>query len=412
MAQLKINGKPVRENSVLRVGEKEPYSYYYIDYKKRKGEGCFGEIFGAKKIEVVEKDNVKLSEEDYVIKLMDAQNTSPEQCERECQIQKGYIKTEESSGDFRGRYFIIMEDLGEQDFAQFKDKGLKKLNLRQRLHLLVSFLHTSNLWRLNTPTTGEPIYHLDIKYQNIVVKEMPLGSGMWEARPIDYGLAKRVEKEHDPDQMQGYADLGGTPAFTAPEVIGSAVGTRSDIFSMVPFVAMVLGADDPISKFSKFDMLELLQYRRVNKDEAKFKLNNLLENLIPKNFPEKDKLKESVKKVLEKMQDSYEKRPTMDQLLKFFNDFYTIMIAHDTGQQIVCGADKEDFSFPLQLSHDFPQNQGQPGNAAEIQQIHVAHGEPPKSPVPQKECHTVDSIHDNEFKTAIRNLQQVIQKTK
>ncbi|QBR82934.1 hypothetical protein E3983_00310 [Legionella israelensis] len=335
---LKDKKPPAYNDSVLKIGSEDNPRYYYINHADLKGKGSFGAVYAAEKI-VLESNEIRFGDKEYVIKLMSPAKTEREELDNEYRVQKKYIETEKPSDMLvNGHYFLIMENMGT-DFLEFKKSKLSSLNLEQRLNLVVSFLHTFNLWAHYTPSTKEAVQNFDIKLENIVIKEV--SKDRWEATPIDYGLADAITQA-DVERKRTSITAKGSPRYVAPEVLNEKGGIRSDIFSMVPFIAVVLGVENPFEELDKkYPNPYHLIYNRKEGKTPPFSLSNLLEELVPEEFPERERLIETVKQFLNKMQKfKYKERPTADDVLRFFNDFHILVLHYKNKDEIV----NEDFS--------------------------------------------------------------------
>src|SRR5262249_54308358 len=77
------------------------------------------------------------------------------------------------------------------------------------------------------------VVHRDIKPSNIMV-ENDSASGVPIVKVIDYGVAKVLAPDVQPDAEQTQTGFIGTPAFASPEQFGEdrKIDTRSDIYSL------------------------------------------------------------------------------------------------------------------------------------------------------------------------------------
>lgn len=420
-------------NEIAIETNHQRYQYYYVDNKNLKGAGNYGKVYAAKQIlfpKINSIENYYFSDKKYVVKIIIASViTEFNEIIQEYQNQKNYVKTE-FPVKLDNAYYLVMEDMGEK-----LNKQLNNANLVQRLHAIVSFMHTHNLWSHETFSTGEVIRNYDVKIPNTVLQTVPMfqydlikldikmsnqkmitfefikeqiekirsknraiillndelyyvnmkeqtltkieknkqneyhynenysllsetirnhevnqpaneeqikiiaslmghDPFIYELNPIDYGITETISNEtiHEfIDEKPQIIELNQSSEKIPERHV--LRGVRSDVYSMIPMVPIIIDAlgGKPSSSLN----LEIRPNENndieSNKDNHKYHFSKKsILNMLPENFPFRQRFIDTTIRFLEKMQNyDYKNRATPEDLLRFFVDFYQIVLIID-----------------------------------------------------------------------------------
>ena len=125
---------------------------------------------------------------------------------------------------------------------------------------------------------------------------------------IDFGLAREI-KTNSLDY-----DSPGSPYYIAPErITHSSISFKSDIFSLTPLFAMILGAHNPLEEKMAIRQKHIKNQKKANEEETK----------IPYNFKgipdENSYFTRVIISFLNRMQNPDEdERPNITKVIRFF----------------------------------------------------------------------------------------------
>lgn len=223
----------------------------------------------------------------------------------------------------------IMKNNSRSSKYGLNDK-LINLDFCMRVKIILSIMMTINLMHHDTPHTGQALVHGDINGSNILINLDEL-SGAVNVHIIDFGLARELGVPQDAMQP---APMVGTPLFMPKELADdiSLHGVKTDIFSLTPIFASILGVNDPFVNRSKLRWYEKQYY------ETPYDLTGLCESVAMENYP--FKIKKLLLRFLARMQsiDSVN-RPDSDETLLFFVKLNLFCMTYDLNHH--------DTSLPL-----------------------------------------------------------------
>lgn len=189
---------------------------------------------------------------------------------------------------------------------------LRKLTFTERVQLIVqgamllSQLH-------NARKTHAPFVLADIKPENILLCiKIINGRPVVRLIIIDFGLAYEMVD----GELHKINNPRGTLITLAPELYLAKCGTKSDVYSFVSIVLMLLGVADPFFDIENHDAAH---------DQLTYSMSGFLDNL---NLPEADKDATFTVRILitkfvfRMMERSYFARTSTNEVLAFFNYLY------------------------------------------------------------------------------------------
>jgi len=239
------------------------------------------------------------------------------------------------------------------------------LSLARRLQFINEILFSVNTMHHHHPDRSA-IAHKDIKVDNILYRFRDLKKGKFkdtsiseeerpkegaiDVYPIDFGLSDDI-KTQDSSSLQKKTLPAGTQVYMAPEVAKRKGGVKSDIYSLTPIVALILGAEEPF--------YQKMEAPRDIENEP-FDFYGILSFLKKSAYPHP--LEKWVLKFLERMSDpQYNRRPDINETMKFFLTLnqYVLTAEHDTSDTrddalLVHASNLEHLAQGTwQQSHDF-----------------------------------------------------------
>lgn len=222
--------------------------------------------------------------------------------------------------------------MNDKSNASLLNVDIENFNFSKRVELIYNIMMAINLIHNNTPHTGSALIHGDINGNNINV-HYDNKTGAIDVYVIDFGLSE--ETDNDADELQPMKNIGA-PLFTPREVIMEDVHSiKSDIYSLTPIFAAVLGATNPFALKTMLHPFDPAYYK------TPYDFSGILSGYPIPTFP--FDLKSYITKFLNRMQhDIIDKRPDSDETLRFFttlNKLIKIVSADKKDEAIfACGA--------------------------------------------------------------------------
>jgi serine/threonine protein kinase len=218
-----------------------------------------------------------------------------------------------------GRMFLVMPFFRGKPLCN--DKGIfdpviaEDMPIQQKFDLINAIIENIELLHNKGYT------HCDISAQNILFL-ISEETGKIQAHLIDFGLARKI------GSTSAVIDSPGTPGYIAPERTKqpTQLTNKTDIFSLTPIIALILGASNPLQpkllarqkkrlqdKSEGGDGYEAKQIAHQNAAEAKAKYD--LAGMLPQD----PHLKDRIIPLLQSMQDpDPTKRPNITVVKEFF----------------------------------------------------------------------------------------------
>jgi len=132
-----------------------------------------------------------------------------------------------------GQPYFVMELVNNADTIIDYSKQ-KNLNIEQKLKLIITAAEAIEYAHNNL------IIHRDLKPNNIIIGD----DG--ELKLVDFGIAKLIPLNHEPDQ---HTMMALTPEYAAPEQIkGENITVKADVFSLAAVAVALLTDEKPFSK--------------------------------------------------------------------------------------------------------------------------------------------------------------------
>lgn len=297
------------EYSILKIPTKTKtgISYQFFAFKQDSdsliGEGGYGSVYKAFPIDA---KTGKLQEKAYAVKKIAQKHYEAS----EFNLFKRYYKVYPPAFTDSDVYIVSELFPGVDLFDRDSNlhPSLTTLSFQQTLKLIVELCIALNLFHHDTYSTGDAISHSDIKGQNIRVYFDPL-TGRIYANIFDFGMAKEIED--NPDHLIAHGS--GTPLYFPPELIKLSRGIKSDIYAFVPIIISLLGGmpfEDKFPHLKKMDFAALAA--------APYTYTNMLLKYEAEIKAFKLPLRNIIITFLDRMQAEYSKRPSSDEMLKFF----------------------------------------------------------------------------------------------
>lgn len=163
--------------------------------------------------------------------------------------------------------YILTERLPGQSLIDAKANRyiphpkLIELNFHERIQLIQQIVEQLNLTHQHTMAKDSKI-HRDITGQNIMVDIASTANGhSIKSGIIDFGFTIAANV-HQPEEKITPEDDAGSRDYMAPEAFLGHVSTKSDVYSLAPVIAVVLGANNPILPRENI-------YKQVGADDRK-----------------------------------------------------------------------------------------------------------------------------------------------
>jgi serine/threonine-protein kinase len=100
------------------------------------------------------------------------------------------------------------------------------------------------------------IVHRDLKPDNVFLCRAPSAPFGLEVKLLDFGIAKLMETESDPEQQVSAGAIVGTPAYMPLEqLLGGAVSVRSDVYSLGCVAHEMLAGERPFDPTATADLI-------------------------------------------------------------------------------------------------------------------------------------------------------------
>ncbi len=144
-------------------------------------------------------------------------------------------------GRERGFYFIVMSFIDGESLSSI---------VRKRPHLPISFVVETFIGILSGLEAAHQkgIIHRDIKPSNILITKK------LEAKIVDFGIAKKVDKEKG---FTKTTELAGTAYFLSPEqALGRPIDTRADLYSLGASLFYVLTGKYPFTGKTSMEIIQ------------------------------------------------------------------------------------------------------------------------------------------------------------
>lgn len=188
---------------------------------------------------------------------------------------------------------------------------IANLSFTQRIGLIRQAAMWLNLFHHESPSTGKPIVHSDIKPQNVLLVIRNLKNiKLAELIPVDLGLSTTLELP----ELTSVSSAKGTPIIAAPELYQHKVGPKTDVYAFVSLVLILLGANNPYV------------YIKNNHLNEFYNTNGLLAGFA---IPNASDIRPLILSFIERMSNkNYEQRADSDEVLAFFtilHNYYTYL---------------------------------------------------------------------------------------
>ncbi|MCB1826869.1 MAG: protein kinase [Coxiellaceae bacterium] len=309
--------------------------FYLIDKEESVAQGAFGQVFNAYFIDL---STAKLLNTDkrFIAKEIPKNKLSEKMVEQEVRrTDVHHFTARVASTLFEKTSYIISEKLPGVPLTSLipgtheerLTASVATLGLVERLTVVIALLDEVQLTHNYTPSRGKPLIHSDIKGPNILVYVEPKRVSQVYARVtvnlIDFGISAEVPEDG------GYTEKGGFSAnYIGPERYNRHNGVKSDVYSLVPVIAYVLGATEVMSNKSQHSFKGSPCTSDHPKAKANFNLANIFTDLNVS-----DEQKERVISFMNGMQHSeYSERKSIDDCSKFFMGFQNELLdeVHNT----------------------------------------------------------------------------------
>lgn len=231
---------------------------------------------------------------------------------------------------------------GESLLHAKKNKTIDESSLARRLQLINEILFSINTMHHHRPGSQDDVaamMHKDLKLENILAwfrgqqeENKYADELLWaknengpappiDVSPIDFGLTEVVKADDDPTKKQATANAG-TWNYIPIEILRKEGGVKSDIYSLTPIIAVILGVEQPFLEKNKFEVPKDKETAKVketakNKALAPYNFTDLLGFCNMSIYPHP--LKSFVEAFLKRMSDKeYDNRPDITETMKFF----------------------------------------------------------------------------------------------
>lgn len=316
---------------IIKIGKSEPYRYYLVELNKKLGEGGYGEVYKAYS---VDQNGECDFEKPCVVKIFkDSNNFS----QKEAKIQEeakrfARFYWAEKPQKIDGKMYWVTKffdgHILTDGFA--KDNDLDKMDFQQRIDLLFNIALSVHLIH------SKRIIHADIKGYNIIWNHNFKGrkeeteeeteekteswyfddkgctKGRNDVSIIDFGLSMYYSMNAEESGCKTIPTDGEkvTAGYKSPEVSKHFIGMKSDIFSLVPVYAHILGNTFPFKNLEETNV----PGSRIQHSYS-YELGSVCFNMP--NYPHN--IKRCILGFLQKMGEvDYEYRVGKDELLTFW----------------------------------------------------------------------------------------------
>lgn len=253
------------------------------------GKGGFGTVHEAYALDITNKDLRKVKqrhrkkqvEEEVMqlaIKILQPKPTSDlkvteEKIGKEMEIFTHFYKAERpvKLQVTPPIFFIVMEYIPgyelniihphhhTTDQDKFIQNFITNASFGTRIDLIREMAWSLNIFHHNTTLMGDTVIHRDLKGTNFKVLPHESSDGIFfDVSVIDTGSSLSDPDFHDSSVSKHDHYVEGTPLYMSQEAYQGNTGVKSDIYSMTPLFAAILGASNPLKDKEN-------QYAKLNK---------------------------------------------------------------------------------------------------------------------------------------------------
>ncbi|MEO8401455.1 MAG: protein kinase [Gammaproteobacteria bacterium] len=245
------------------------------------GKGGFGTVHEAYALNITKNDLRRLKSNSqkkqveevmrFAIKIIQHKSTkindlreTEEKIEKEMEIFNNFYKAERpvKLQESPAIFFIVMEYIPgyelniihphhhTTDNDKYIQDFIKNASFQTRINLIREMAWSLNTFHHNTPLTGNTVIHRDLKGANF--KILPHESSdviFFDVSVIDTGSSLTDPDFHDSAVFKHDHHIEGTSLYMrymSPEAYQGNTSVKSDIYSMTPLFAAILGARNPL----------------------------------------------------------------------------------------------------------------------------------------------------------------------
>lgn len=317
LACYNINQRVVNEWCMLSYPKKIEVDgkIYTLVEKKMLGEGSFGAVV---KYHDQEKKAVAIK----FLKNLKPISKETQEIVQACDPDHKFATIKINNGEKLA--IEIMPFLGKLNLAQWKPQDN---DLLQRLYWISQIL--LNLSWLHNPTASSPnvIRHGDLKPEN-TLKGNKKKEGFLL---IDFDFAEFLP--HNADKSIKTKNAKGSPDYMPPEYFSQPAEAQfslaDDIYALTALILKLLGAVDPLHKKMQprknKNRPDIEYFQAIANQQFNFK--NLLNDNLMQDCPDeyKQRIKDSVIKLLNRMQGPQQARPNINDVMRFFTDLQQVV---------------------------------------------------------------------------------------
>jgi serine/threonine protein kinase len=311
LKQQVIANLPADYKVIFSENDNAVISAYAINNREIIGSGSYGVVYLAYPVDLA-KLKIDESKKLAVKKI----RFGVEFNLNEVALFKRYYKTSELVLH-DSNYYLVMTYLDGDDLYQIDQQGIPTLsndiaalNFGQRIALIQNIIMFVDMLHHETPSTGAPLAHSDLKGSNIRAKIVKSKNGhyKYDVYLLDFGIASEMAAESN--QIQEDSPKG-TPIYMPIEVFKEKRGLKSDIYALAAIFITLLGAKAPFRNKMALSNAHDEQYT------AAFCLDGIFTGYqVPEFDPD---VLGYLRLFLFRMQSNdYRKRPDTDQVLRFF----------------------------------------------------------------------------------------------
>jgi len=254
----------------------------------------------------------------FVIKVIPMDRQSAAETVQEYKHAKHYINCFHPES-FNGKHYFCQEYLPGEEIAQRRAEqstAFQELNFIKRSEMALSLALSFHRFSVNNRETGSPIYHHDLKGENVKVD-------IEEGWPIDlhifdFGLSESTDVDEP--------EICGTPGYASPEAARADYHPNSDVYSIGVILLSIFGALAPLKNSNEFFHDKVLDIDEEIEGRCKIQCNfkGLLKgraaippvlNQTQPDRPIDTLVRSFIQRMLRKRP---EERPSPDQCLHFF----------------------------------------------------------------------------------------------